>query len=564
MALNRAPKLTNTQLKDGVYYPETVADLKELIQHAKANSMQIRTIGAGHSPAASISDKDNPRQILINLDGEFRKVQSFTVDDSKEFATVKVGAGCNLGINPSDKRSTAENSFNQQMDAKGYALPTLGGISHQTIAGFMQTSSSGGTTKHNIADVVEEIELVDGNGEVRTFKKGDPEFNAAGVAMGMFGVMTNVTFKLPKRYLVEGTEQNKEFKDSFLAKDEKGNRTELRKALTDNEYIHINWLPQKNVNRTMQWTGRAVDTDQKIIPYQHTLQSKLVEGLAKVVLWVGNVIDMFADKIELLENLKGEMLKLFADPKSKQDFRDVWYKALPIDDQADVDRGIKLLFSEMWFPYDQIDRVMNDLEDLFKNNPRAAGNFIVELYCAQESPFWLSPSNGGKSFRVDLYWWDKNIGKAENYFGIFWDKLGNIPGARYHWGKFLPVPGTKYGDKTFTSQDLSRNYPKFAEWQTMREKMDPAQLFVTPYWRQVLNIPVKPALQADVKVEPAQPVKKEVVTPAVTAAAMPPVASEGYLWSALRYMGLYSGSASGNVKTVATNNAVQQPKPPGA
>jgi hypothetical protein len=36
---------------------------------------------------------------------------------------------------------------------------------------------------------------------------------------------------------------------------------------------------------------------------------------------------------------------------------------------------------------------------------------------------------------------------------------------------------------------LSRNYPKYFEWLKLREQMDPQQLFVNDYWRQVLDIP---------------------------------------------------------------------------
>jgi hypothetical protein len=39
-----------------------------------------------------------------------------------------------------------------------------------------------------------------------------------------------------------------------------------------------------------------------------------------------------------------------------------------------------------------------------------SGNFIVELYSAKQSPYWLSPSYGYIVLRVDLYWWNKNMG----------------------------------------------------------------------------------------------------------------------------------------------------------
>lgn len=474
----------------GIFHPRSVAEVQTLINFAKLHHFQVRAIGSAHSPQPAIYNAKNTHEIRIILDGDLRKIDSIEPDASKEFATVTAGAGCNLGVNPADKTSTLQNSFDYQVDQAGYALPTLGGISHQTIAGFLQTSSSGGSAKHNIADVIEAIEWVDGNGVIHYAKKGSDEFNAAVVSMGLFGIITHVTFQLPKKYLVEGVETNYELKDSFLAKDTDGHYTKLHNALfVDNEYIHINWLPQKYVDRTMQWVGNTQpDITLPIKPYVHTLSSKLMSHLAMLAFRIGNLIDEFGHSEELVK-LKADLLKLFCNPGDKQEFRDVWYKALPIDDQADVDGDIKTLFSEFWFPEDQIDTVMQRLEELFRDNPKAAGNFIVELYCAKQSPFWLSPSYGHNVFRVDLYWWNRNIGDSRKYFGIFWDKLLDVPGARLHWGKYLPIPGQQYGENSFAPQRLNQNYPKFADWLKLREKMDPQQMFVTDYWRQILDIP---------------------------------------------------------------------------
>jgi hypothetical protein len=484
--------LENIPIQDSIFYPRTTQEVQALINFAKLNHDQIRVIGAAHSPAPAIYNAENPHELRLILNGDLKKIDSIEPDASQEFAIVTVGAGCNLGVNPADPNSTLQNSFNYQIDEAGYALPTLGGISHQTIAGFLQTSSSGGTAQHNIADSLEALEWVDGNGLIHHAKKGEDEFNAAAVSMGLFGVITHATFKVPKKYLVEGTETNHELQDSFLAKDAENHYTKLHNALfTDNEYIHINWLPQKYVDRTMQWVGKSTtNISLPVTPYSHSLSSKFVSGLATIVFKVGNLIDEYGNDNDLLLRIKAEMFKLFCNPSDKQEFRDVWYKTLPIDDQADVDGDVETLFSEFWFPEDQLDNVMQRLEELFKENPQAAGNFIVELYCAKQSPFWLSPSYGYNIFRVDLYWWNRNIGEPNKYFGIFWNKLLDIPGARLHWGKYLPQPGKAYGTHAFTTTQLLTNYPKMSDWMKLREKMDPQQLFVTDYWRNILNIPM--------------------------------------------------------------------------
>lgn len=488
------PLLQHIPRKDGIFHPRSIGEVKELIDFARSNNCVIRTLGSQHSPTLAIYDEKNERQIKLILDGELRGIKSIEPNDSKDFATVSVGAGCYLGVNPRDKSSTKENSFNFRVDKVGYALPTLGGISHQTIAGFLQTSSSGGSAKYGIADAVEAIEWINGKGEICQAKKGDDIFNAAVVSMGLFGIITNVTFKLPKKYLVEGVEENKELNDSFLAKDPEGHYTALHNALfKDHEYIHINWLAQKYIGRTMQWVGKRVDPTKNsdIRPYNHPLNSTFMTLAACLALVIGNLIDRVGSNCKAAKYIKAQLLKLFADPNDKQEFCDDWHKTLPIDDQADVDGLIKTVFSEIWFPGDQdtIDKVMEKLNELFAAHPEAAGNFIVELYCAKQSPYWLSPSYGHDAIRVDLYWWQYNMGDPDKYFGLFWDALLNIPGARLHWGKVMPTPGKKYGDTSFTVEHLYRNYPQFPEWLKLREGMDPQQLFVTDYWRRVFHIP---------------------------------------------------------------------------
>jgi len=107
----------------------------------------------------------------------------------------------------------------------------------------------------------------------------------------------------------------------------------------------------------------------------------------------------------------------------------------------------------------------------------------------------LSPSEGHDAFRVDLYWWKYNlVGDANKYFGLFYEKLSDVPGIRYHWGKHLPRPSETYGSYTFQAEDLQRNYPMLSTFLAWREKMDPQQLFVTDYWRDMLSIP-RPELE---------------------------------------------------------------------
>ena len=141
-------------------------------------------------------------------------------------------------------------------------------------------------------------------------------------------------------------------------------------------------------------------------------------------------------------------MKLGTPPKF---FRDVWYRALPVDDQAQIDTLIKTDFTELRSPVEGIDRAVAILEEMYEDQT-IAGNFACELYVAKQSPFWLSPAYGHDVFRIDPYWWAHNPhGTPEMYFTHFWDRLLDIDGTRLHWGKYMPEPGLDKGVGTLSS-----------------------------------------------------------------------------------------------------------------
>jgi D-arabinono-1,4-lactone oxidase len=489
LASTRFAELTHIFYDKNIYFPKNVQEVQELVCHAKKNQYLIRAVGSAHSPSPAIFGEDK-NVIKLCLDGELRQITQFDIAEAKDFARVRVGAGCYLGVNPKDHTSTLANSFNKQIDERGFALPILGTISHQSIAGCLQTSTSGGSNQHGLCDVIEGFEWVNGLGEVCTAKKGEENFNAVGVSMGLMGIITHVTFKLPAKFLVAGVEENKDIHDSFLAKDSEGTYNLLAKALfKDHEYIRLSWFPQKYVQRVNQWTGLAVTPETKIIPYHHALEPYLTSMLAANVLMIGNKLAMIGTELAL--RLLGLLIRPFVLLGSSEEYCDVWYKTLPNDDQAHFDHLISLSFSEFWFPESEVNTVMHTIENLVVSNPEAAGNFVIELYTAKKSPFMLSPSEGHNAFRVDLCWYNHNPwGSANRYFGLFWEKLLTIPGARLHPGKYLPKVGEKYGELEFKPEILQKNYPKLPEFLKIREKMDPQQIFVTDYWRPYLGIPL--------------------------------------------------------------------------
>ena len=256
---------------------------------------------------------------------------------------------------------------------------------------------------HSFADVIQEIEFVDGTGMTHTAMPGTEEWCAVGVSMGLFGVITHVSFRLPEMRLVEGSESNYNFADSVLGPDEEG-KSKLEKSLEENEYMRVNWFPQKHVRRVQQWVAHKVPTEGDTIHYHSILACCFVSAMAAIALKVCNWLLQSPYPTEFHYKLIGVALRLFVHLGDPKPFRDCWYKILPMDNEVPTDSVMKMAFTEIWIPLEKCQDIMDKLQELFKDQ-QACNNLAIEIYGAKETPFWLSMSYNQKMVRVDPYWW---------------------------------------------------------------------------------------------------------------------------------------------------------------
>ncbi|KAJ8019519.1 D-arabinono-1,4-lactone oxidase [Holothuria leucospilota] len=475
----------------GLTEPREVNNEDELIQlvnSARETKRVIRVEGSGHSVTRAIAG-DNP-DIVVRLCGKLRSFK--IISKSVSSKVVKVGGGCYLGKNPQDKTSTWENSLNVQLAKIDCAIPILGGITHQSLAGFLMTGSAGGTVAHSFEDVVKTIYFINGKGERIQAERGTDLFNAVGVSLGLYGIITYVELEVPTpSFNVEGTEQTVSYNESVIALGDNG-KSRLQETLETTEYYRLLWFPQKYAQRVTEWKGKKSDSN-KIHPYKNRLGNPDIAAAASMALKILQraLTDL---PCETTYKLIGTILNIFTFERP-QHFNDVWYKTIPLDDQTPVDTLFDTEFTEMWFPIDQTDKVLKILNNLLENQ-QAAGNYCLELYAAKRSPFWMSASYDRDVVRVDVFWFVHQKGKLRDFFNFYWNVLMEVEGLRFHWGKYLPLVNQTCGDKTFNFEYLKNSYPMLEKWLEKRAEMDPDQIFVNDYWRKIFDIK-KPAPSDD-------------------------------------------------------------------
>ena len=525
-------------LVNGVTYwlPESNQDVIRLANEAAASKQIICLRGAAHSfPIIGTLERGSTtgrsyRYVMLS------KMNTVTIKGS----TVTVQAGCRLGVDPSDPTgiSTEKNSLLYKLDQKGLAFPDLGGITHQTVGGFLSTGSSGGSTMFSFEDAVLSVDIVTfekGKAAVKTFKRppkgkdnaNDPFYGVAVAGLGLFGVIVSATFQCVPKFFIAGQEATSGEADCeidlFGAGGKKPNLEQFlmtkRGIKPTPEYTRMMWWPQAGVNKMVVWKAWRENlanakkwaypkdsnpSSQPLKPYQEVPWINGTPTLGNmggclmytaIGRWPDWLLDTMGDTpktrgiVQMVDQVFYPMIfpaviELFVKedgPEGPQRFCDVGYTGIPMDNQMS-DQLMPVWFTELWIPINQTRKVMNELKKFYSAKPENAGTFGCEIYASKSNKFWLSPSYATDVVRIDIFWFAYNKGDVREFYKKFWDLLAPFK-FRPHWGKYLPAADGAQGVKY-----LAKNYPKWQAWRDLREKLDPQQVFVNGYWRDHLGI----------------------------------------------------------------------------
>jgi FAD/FMN-containing dehydrogenase len=101
--------------------------------------------------------------------------------------------------------------------------------------------------------------------------------------------------------------------------------------------------------------------------------------------------------------------------------------------------------------------------------------FPLEIRWVKGDDLWLSPNHGRDSVHISVH----------QYVGMPWEAYFDAVqaiclnhGGRPHWGKMHSLKAAQ----------LSRLYPRWDDFLALREKMDPAGVFLTPYLRGLFGV----------------------------------------------------------------------------
>ena len=182
--VNWSENIENNSVK--IYYPTNDNDIISVINKALKKNKIIRVVGSTHSICPNICSSDEPNIILLSLK-QYHLDNNEDIVINHEKMTVKINAGLTIG------------HLYDQLNKYSYFLETQPASSAFTIGGIINMPVHGGRLGASlVTDTIVELTLIDMFQQKITKTETDSDFDFYRLSLGLFGIITSVTFKIQK------------------------------------------------------------------------------------------------------------------------------------------------------------------------------------------------------------------------------------------------------------------------------------------------------------------------------------------------------------------------------
>ena len=335
--------------------------------------------------------------------------------------------------------------LNRELLARGLALPNLGDIDVQHVGGAVATGTHGtGATKRNISAQVVSAQVVDGRGEVHEVDGGD-ELLALRVSTGALGVVTELTFECVPAFRLRGVDDREPLDDVLATLDER---------VEGNPHFELWTFPHSRYALTRTNTPTE-DPPQgppewRLKAGQIWLDNRVFEGVLKTGARLPRAIPALnraAGAVTGRRERVADSFAIFASP-----------------------RLFRFTETEQCIPREHAAEALREVKALLE---RHAVGMPVELRFVAPDDALLSPSHDRESAYI----------AAHVYAGQDHEPLRQVEqllqrfDARPHWGK----------RSWLTHEQLAPRYPRWEDFQAVRERFDPDGRFVNDYAERMLG-----------------------------------------------------------------------------
>ena len=435
--------------------PRTTEDLQKVIKLARRCRRRIVVVGCGHSP----SDLTCTSSWLVNLD-YLEKI----VNVNKSTRMVVMEAGIRL------------RDLGVKLKEQGLALPNLGSIDHQSIAGAIGTATHGSSTRHGIlSQSAKALKIMLANGRtVSCSAEQNPDlFRAALVSLGALGIITEVTLEAVPAFNIEWSQSIHPLEGIIMDWE--------RDLWTQTEFTRVWWLPY--MKRCIKW--RADKTSKPTqFPASNWLSERIGYHTYHILLYCAQ---WFPPILPYLEQFVIHVQYRFKDGKSNSavqegrtgllmnclysQFVNEW--AIPLEKGPEaITRLSSWLHGDM-----QNANIPFSSKGLYVHAPIEVR--VCDTSSTQPRPYLDNTMPDGPTLYLNatLYRpYNRDPPCRERYYEAF-EWLMKELGGRPHWAKNF---------STVTREDLQNMYPELGHWLRIRNEVDPEGIFVGDWHRRLL------------------------------------------------------------------------------
>ncbi|WP_246372321.1 D-arabinono-1,4-lactone oxidase [Nocardioides pelophilus] len=413
--------------------PRSVDEIVAEVRRAADRGETVKVAGTGHS----FTGIARPEHTLLLPGG----LKGITAVD-REAMTVTALAGTQLKV------------LNAELERLGLSLHNMGDIAEQTLAGAISTGTHGtGGRAAGLAAQVVGLELVTGTGELlRLSATEHPDvLDLARVGLGALGVLVSITFSVEPLFLLRAEERPLSWDEGLATFDE---------LVSDHDHVDMYWFP--HTDRLLTKRNTRLGTDLSLaapLPrWRHRLDddflSNTVFGLQTAALNRAPraipAANRFASRMLGARTYTDLAHKVFVSER-RVVFREMEY-AVP---RA---AGLAALT--------EVRRVLD-----------ASGltvSFPIEIRVAPADDVPLSTAYDRDTLYLAFHVHQRT--DHARYFALMEAVMRDHDG-RPHWGKL----------HTRDAASLAPLYPRFDDFLTLRDRLDPTRVFTNDYLRRVLG-----------------------------------------------------------------------------
>ena len=410
--------------------PRSVDEVSAAIRMARTRQHTVKCVGSGHS-FTSAAVTQGHLLTLRNLAG------IVSIDRGQQL--VKVKAGTTLA------------DLNVLLHAEELALPNLGDIAYQTVAGAISTSTHGtGASLTGLAGQVRGFTLVTGNGEVIecSREQNSDVFDVGRVSVGALGVITDYTLQAVPAFRLHAIERALPL-DVVLER--------IDDLVDTNDHFEFFWLPHTPWALTKR-NNRTEEPLQPLPKVRGWIEKTFMENVA-----FGALCHLGKLRPSLIPRLATAL------PSSgKREYINDSYKIFASP------RIVRFYEMETAIPRASLVPALKEIRNMIDNRGYLL-NFPVEVRFTAADDIPMSTAFERESAYIAVH-----VFKGMEYEAYFKDVEAILKnyGARPHWGKL------HFQD----ASDLSTQYRRFDEFLALRNRLDPERVFANAYLTQVFGV----------------------------------------------------------------------------